>query len=143
MFLIAPHRYWMLRASSRDRRARAQKSWRTVLAVLPGSCGHSPGPGSGASHVWLQRQRREGVDVLKLLCTHGAFKGLLPNQSGQVSCGMTGRGLRAGFILKRALGDPAYCFTPSSRIPLPKSCLFPCPPEAAVPSTPLKGPLLP
>lgn len=109
----------------------------------------APGPGSRAlvltrgSHVWLQRQRWEGVDVLKSLCTRGALKGLLLNQSGQVSCGMTGRGLGVGCILKWALGDPAYCFTPSSCIPLPKSCLFPCPPEAAVSSTPAKRPLLP
>lgn len=60
------------------------------------NCGHSPRAGSRAlvltrgSHVWLQRQGGR-VDVLKSLCTRGALKGLLLNQSGQVSCGMTGR----------------------------------------------------
>ena len=103
MFLIAPHRYWMLCANIRDRHAHAQESWRTCpghtarkLRLQPQ--GRAPELWSlqGAATCDFRGKGGRGSAVLKSLCTRGALKGLLLNRSGRVSCGMTGRGLGGG-----------------------------------------------
>lgn len=146
MFLIAPHRYWMLRGQQ-QRGVRMRRNAGMLSCRWAETAATAPGPGSRAlvltrgSHGGF-RGKGEGR-CLEVACTW-SLERLLLNQSGPGQLWNDREGLGWVVSSNGHLVTLRTRFTPSSCIPCPSLACSPVPQRLLkVPALPQRGPYCP